>query len=148
MRLKRDFQIHRVDWQQGQGPLREIRVRVFIEEQNVPAELEWDDMDAPSQHFLAVDADGCAIGCARLLPDAHIGRMAVLPEWRGRGVGSALLQAALQAALEQGFTRVALSAQVHALPFYERAGFVAHGPEYIDAGIPHRDMALALTPEK
>jgi predicted GNAT family N-acyltransferase len=97
-----------------------------------------------SLHALAFDRAGRLLGTGRLLPDGHVGRMAVLPQARGTGVGSALLAALLQAARARGDREVALSAQTHAIPFYERFGFVAEGEEYDDAGIPHRRMRRAL----
>jgi predicted GNAT family N-acyltransferase len=117
-----------------------IRYAVFVDEQKVPAEIELDDWDALSLHALALDAQGRVLGTGRLLPDGHIGRMAVLQSARGQGVGSALLRALLQAARARGDREVVLSAQTHAMPFYEKAGFIAEGDEYDDAGIPHRQM--------
>ena len=131
-------------WENLGTAAREIRRTVFIDEQNVPQEEEWDGLDSECQHFLAM-LDGQPIGTARLLPDAHIGRVAVLTEARGTGIGVLLMQAAIEAARHAGHAQVALSAQVHALAFYERLGFVAHGDEFIDAGIPHREMTLSLT---
>jgi predicted GNAT family N-acyltransferase len=133
----------------GQWPvLREraapIRRAVFVDEQKVPLEMELDEFDPLSLHALALDGQGRAVGTGRLLPDGHIGRMAVLREARGQGVGSALLKALLQAARARGDREVALSAQAHAVPFYLRFGFVAEGDEYDDAGIPHRAMRRAL----
>lgn len=122
-----------------------MRRTVFIEEQNVPETLEWDGLDETAAHVLAANAAGSPIGCGRLLPDGRIGRMAVLPEWRRRGVGRALLQTLLAAARNQGMTKVELSAQVNAIPFYEKAGFRVCSAIYMDAGIPHRDMTLQLT---
>lgn len=121
----------------------EIRRKVFIDEQKVPQEEEWDGLDPQCQHFLAM-LDGQPVGTARLLPYAHIGRVAVLADARGTGIGVLLMQAAIEGARHAGHTQVALSAQVHALAFYERLGFVAHGDEFLDAGIPHREMALSL----
>ena len=115
-----------------------------MQEQGVPEALEWDEWDAPSRHFLAEDAQGHPIGTARLLPDGHIGRMAVLAFWRRRGVGTALMRQVLAAAREAGFTAVELAAQTHALKFYARFGFVTHGDEFMDAGIPHYTMRLEL----
>jgi predicted GNAT family N-acyltransferase len=117
-----------------------IRYAVFVDEQKVPAEIELDDWDALSLHALALDAQGRVLGTGRLLPDGHIGRMAVLQSARGQGVGTALLRALLQAARARGDREVVLSAQTHAMPFYEKAGFIAEGDEYDDAGIPHRQM--------
>lgn len=123
-----------------------IRRKVFVEEQNVPEELELDEHDSTAVHLLAVDG-GRPVGTARLLIDgdhAKIGRVAVLPETRGTGAGAALMRAALDELKSRGVVKVGLGAQIHALGFYERLGFAAYGPEYDDAGIPHRDMTLAL----
>lgn len=113
-------------------------------EQGVTAELEWDGIDHACRHALAEDGEDRPIGCARLLPDGHIGRVAVLAGWRGHGVGDALLVRLMELARELGHRRVVLSAQTHALAFYARHGFVAYGPEYDDAGIPHRAMERPL----
>ena len=123
-----------------------IRRRVFIEEQNVPEALELDELDATALHLLAT-RDGRAIGTARLLIEgetAKIGRVALLPEARGLGAGAALMRAALDELRARGVRTAKLSAQTHAIGFYEKLGFTAHGPEYDDAGIPHRDMTLRL----
>lgn len=132
------------DWETLGPAASEIRRRVFIDEQSVPQEEEWDGLDPECRHFLAM-LDGQPAGTARLLPDAHIGRVAVLANARGTGIGVLLMKAAIEAARHAGHSQVALSAQVHALAFYERLGFVAHGDEYMDAGIAHRDMTLSLT---
>lgn len=121
-----------------------IRRVVFIEEQRVPKAEEWDGRDAACTHFLAL-FDGRPVGTARLLPDAHIGRVAVLPEARGLGIGVALMRAAIEAARRQGHDAVELAAQTHALAFYENLGFSAYGEVFLDAGIPHRNMRLPLT---
>lgn len=119
-----------------------VRREVFIVEQAVPEALEWDEHDAASLHALAENDDGEVLGTGRLLPDGHIGRMAVRRPWRGRGVGAAILDALVARALSRGDAEIALSAQVRAIGFYERFGFVAEGPEFDDAGIPHRRMVL------
>ena len=116
-----------------------IRFEVFVEEQRVPAEMELDEFDALSCHALAL-VDGRPVGTGRLLPDGHIGRMAVLPGWRGHGVGAALLQALIAEAARRGLREVALNAQTHALAFYRRHGFEAVGEVFMEAGIPHRAM--------
>jgi predicted GNAT family N-acyltransferase len=132
------------DWASDERSLRDIRQRVFMVEQGVTADLEWDGIDQECRHALAEDGEGQPIGCARLLPDGHIGRVAVLADWRRRGVGDALLERMIALARELGHTRVMLNAQTHALAFYARRGFVAYGPEYDDAGIPHRAMQRLL----
>ena len=139
-----DYSILLTDWAHEQARLSRVRRAVFIDEQGVPEDMEWDADDAGALHLLAVDGMGQAIGCARLLPDGHIGRMAVLAAWRKRGVGHALLAAALGAAQVRGHTTLRLSAQTHAAAFYARAGFVAVGGEYAEAGIPHVAMQKDL----
>jgi predicted GNAT family N-acyltransferase len=138
--------ITQVTWQQAGEALAEIRRRVFIEEQAVPEALEWDGLDEGAVHFLATDARQYPIGCARLLDGGRIGRMAVLTSWRQQGVGRALLDAAMAEGRRQGLAEMTLSAQTHAIGFYENAGFVVCSDIYDDAGIPHRDMARALSP--
>lgn len=121
-----------------------IRRRVFIEEQGIPVELEWDDLDRASRHIVAVPNLDAPIGTVRLTPNAHIGRMAVLPAWRHRGIGKQLLQAVLEEATAAGMDSVALSAQVPVLAFYEKLGFEPYGEIFQDVGIPHRMMHRAL----
>ena len=136
----KDFRLRLARWPQDQAALRQVRETVFVREQKVPLELEWDGLDDQCLHMLAEDRDGNPIGTGRLLPDGHIGRMAVLREWRGRGVGSALLRALMEEGRKQGFETMILAAQIQAMPFYEKAGFVAEGDVFDDAGIPHRNM--------
>lgn len=124
-----------------------IRNEVFVHEQNVPAELELDEHDATAVHLLAVDDEGRPLGTARLLIDgeqAKIGRVAVRRVARGTGAGAALMRAAMDELRARGVAQVSLGAQTHAIGFYEKLGFAAHGPEYDDAGIPHRDMTRRL----
>lgn len=138
-----------VTWRASESQLRTIRTEVFIHEQHVPAELEWDGEDPHAIHALAADLTGNPIGTARLLLHgelAHIGRMAVLPAWRGQGVGASLLQSLLDEAKKLGAGSVFLNAQTYAVPFYERFNFVREGVEFLDAGIPHYRMTLGLTP--
>jgi predicted GNAT family N-acyltransferase len=137
------LEIHEGDWEALGEAAGEIRRVVFIEEQRVPLEEEWDGRDPDCRHFLAC-LDGQPVGTARLLPDAHIGRVAVLREARGRGIGEALMAAAIAAARRDGHACVALAAQTHALAFYARLGFEAFGEEFLDAGILHRHMRLSL----
>lgn len=132
------------DWAAMRSRAEPVRRAVFVEEQKVPAEIELDEFDAVSLHALAFDGAGRVVGTGRLLPDGHIGRMAVLRQARGVGVGGALLAALMQAARARGDREVVLSAQTHAMPFYRRFGFVAEGDEYDDAGIPHRVMRLVF----
>ena len=141
-----DFHLQFATWPDHLPELRAVREPVFLVEQQVAPELEWDDLDAQSTHVLARDHNGTPIGTGRLTPQGGIGRMAVLQPWRGRGVGSALLAALIDQARESSFASVELHAQTHAIGFYERFGFKAFGPEYEEAGIPHRSMRLTLAP--
>ena len=138
------FTVHIVSLHDAEPLLRAVREAVFMREQGVSAELEWDGLDEGCRHALALSAEGSAIGCGRITPDAHIGRMAVLPEWRGKKVGAALLQALLDEARRLGYTEVELGAQIHAVPFYSRFGFVEEGEVFTDANMPHCKMRLRL----
>ena len=138
------FSLRTVDWNRDLQSLRDVRTAVFVVEQNIPADLEWDAFDAVSVHALAVDAAGVPIGCGRLLPDGHIGRMAVLAAWRGQGVGAALLAHLIEIAQRRGDTCLRLNAQTRAMPFYVRFGFAPVGAEFVEAGIPHRTMERVL----
>ncbi len=125
---------------------RALRRIVFIEEQGVPEADEIDDKDDTAIHLLATD-NGTPVGSARLLiagDTGKIGRVCVLHSHRGTGLGAALIRAAITELRAHGLTTAKLGAQTHAIGFYERLGFAATGPEYMDAGIPHRDMVLAL----
>jgi predicted GNAT family N-acyltransferase len=132
------------DWSALQARAAPIRLEVFVHEQQVPLEEEIDALDAVCLHAVAFDAQGFALATGRLLPDGHIGRMAVLKAVRGHGLGSAVLQALVQQARQKGFVEVVLSAQTHAQTFYARHGFVPEGAEYLDANIPHVLMRKAL----
>ena len=114
-----------------------IRMEVFVVEQHVAPDEELDDMDAACVHAVAFDAQGRALGTGRLLPDGHVGRMAVAREARGQGIGSAILEMLVNEARSLGYHAVALHAQTHARGFYERHGFVAEGEEFEEANIPH-----------
>jgi predicted GNAT family N-acyltransferase len=133
-----------------------VRREVFIVEQQVPEDEEWDHLDATSLHLLATGADGTALGTGRLIhgpqalaitgrPDTVLlGRLAVLKRARGTGLGVALVRAIEDAGRARGAVELELHAQTHALGFYERLGYVAEGPEYLDGGIPHRTMTRSL----
>ncbi|SDK81743.1 Predicted N-acyltransferase, GNAT family [Modicisalibacter muralis] len=136
--------IRQGDWQSLGTLAGDIRRIVFIEEQAVPENEEWDGRDPNCVHFLAYRG-GRAIGTARLLPDGHIGRVAVLKEGRGLGIGLKLMQAAIDCARAKGHREVLLDAQTHALAFYRRLGFQVYGGEFLDAGILHRSMRLTLS---
>jgi len=142
MTLTPQYTVRVATWCDDRIALQALRREVFIIEQRVPESLEWDDTDAQCLHALAVDVQGQAIGTGRLLPDGHVGRMAVLQVWRRRGVGSAMLQLLIGCAREAGHAAVHLHAQTHAIDFYARHGFTVHGAEFMEAGIPHRQMSL------
>jgi len=131
-------------WSEARERARAIRYAVFVEEQGVPVELEWDEWDEPSWHALAVLPDGTAVATGRLLPDGHIGRMAVLLSARGTGVGARVLDALMEQAARLGYRELILSAQTHAAAFYTRAGFKQVGEEFEEAGIPHVEMRKRL----
>jgi predicted GNAT family N-acyltransferase len=143
--IREDFRVEPADWITDLAALRAVREPVFIVEQKVPLEDEWDALDPRSRHVLARTTDGTPIGTARLTPDRMIGRMAVVADWRGRGVGAALLEAILDQARALGYPAVELHAQTHAIPFYEKFGFVAYGDEFDECAIMHRMMRLDLT---
>ncbi|BCM26158.1 GNAT family N-acetyltransferase [Methyloradius palustris] len=138
------FTVQTTTWQASQTALKTIREQVFINEQLVPVELEWDEQDASAIHLLATGSESKPIGCARVLENGSIGRMAVLTGWRNLGIGKALLSTAINVCREHQYSTVTLSAQTHAIGFYEKAGFTICSKVYLDAGIPHRDMGLKL----
>lgn len=144
MHIPRKFTVRAASWRDDLAALQNLRRQVFIVEQQVPEELEWDADDAVSVHALALDAAGQPIGTGRLLPDGHIGRMAVSAAWRRQGVGQAILHWLIDCARTRGDAAVHLHAQTHALGFYARAGFIVHGAVFMEAGIPHRAMTLSL----
>jgi predicted GNAT family N-acyltransferase len=140
------FTIRIMSWGEALPLARPVRERVFIDEQKVPRELEWDEWDETSDHAIAFDSGGDPIGTARLLPSGRIGRMAVLKEWRRKGVGAALLAAVLERARSRSMTCAVLYAQTQAAGFYRRFGFSERGEEFEEAGIPHVEMTLELFP--
>lgn len=139
-----DFYLEPATWQYDREALYAVREEVFVVEQGVPAEEEIDACDPDADHVLARTADGRPIATGRLTRDGRIGRLAVRREWRGRGVGRALVNHLLERARERGFADVRLAAQLSALPFYQRLGFIAEGEVFLDAGIEHRWMRHRL----
>ncbi len=131
------YSVRITSWETAREEACRIRFAVFVEEQRVPPEIELDEWDETSHHAIAVEATGQAIATGRLLPDGHIGRMAVVRPWRGRGVGAAMLEALVSHARERGLTRLVLNAQTQARGFYARFGFAQVGEEFMEAGIPH-----------
>jgi predicted GNAT family N-acyltransferase len=142
--MSNPFTVHLISWHDGEPLLRSIREKVFIQEQSVPDELEWDGQDAACHHALALSGNGEAIGCGRITPKGHIGRVAVLPEWRHKRIGTAILELLVDYARSQNYAKVELNAQVQAIELYKKFGFEAKGKEFMDANIPHRKMTLQL----
>ena len=132
----------RADWERDQAALRAVRQSVFVREQQVPESLEWDGRDGDAVHLVAESDDGAVIGTARLLPSGQVGRMAVMPDWRKRGVGTRLLAELLRIADDKGFPPPFLNAQTKVMSFYHRLGFEAVGNGFEEAGIPHQRMEL------
>ena len=144
--ITNDFTVEPATWSVDMAELRAVRTEVFVVEQAVPEDEEWDELDALSQHVIARDPDGRPIGTGRLTPKGTIGRMAVLHDWRGRGVGDALLRVLLEQARARHFRSIEIHAQSHAIDFYTRAGFEAYGEEFEECGILHRHMRIELAP--
>ncbi len=138
------FTVAAVDYTSALPELRSVRETVFVQEQSVPLELEWDDLDPLCHHVLARDGAGLPIGTGRLTPEHKIGRMAVLASWRSRGVGAALLLALLQQARALAWRKISLNSQSPALAFYARHGFLPRGARFVEAGIDHQAMELLL----
>jgi YbgC/YbaW family acyl-CoA thioester hydrolase len=136
------------DWGRLGADARRVRQAVFVEEQGLAAELVADELDAPALQAVACNRLGVPVACGRLLQDApgraRIGRMAALATVRGAGLGTAVLDALLQAARDRGDREVTLKAQSAAAPFYRRAGFTAAGDPFVEAGVPHLEMRRAL----
>jgi predicted GNAT family N-acyltransferase len=161
----KNLQIITVSWNKQQCVLKAIREAVFIIEQQVPVELEWDGEDETAIHILAQliqqnrkqsesvrqvgdkQETPLAIGTARIIitnNKARIGRMAILQAWRGQGVGTRVLAACLDECRKKGVASIVLDAQVSAIPFYKKAGFMVTSDEFTDAGIAHRTMTLTI----
>jgi predicted GNAT family N-acyltransferase len=142
--MKNNLKIEIVKWIDGLSQLKNIREKVFIQEQKVTPQLEWDGMDEKAIHFLVFN-DKAAIGCARAIvikDHMQLGRMAVLKEYRGQGIGGALIEKAMTIAKLNQLSAIYISAQCHAINFYKKFGFEVTSDIYLDAEIPHRDMTL------
>jgi predicted GNAT family N-acyltransferase len=142
--MSNSFTVSLLCWHDGEPLLRSVREAVFIREQGVPAELEWDEFDEGCRHALAISLRGEAVGCGRILPNGHIGRIAVIQQWRKQKVGTTIMEALLDYARAHDYKQVDVDAQTQALPFYRSFGFVEQGEEFIDAGLPHIKMTLQL----
>jgi len=138
------FRVDAADYAAERDALRAVREAVFVREQGVPLALELDAQDPDCLHVLARDAEGRPIGTGRLTPAHTLGRMAVLPEWRGRGVGAAMLAALTELARAQRWKAIELHAQASAIGFYARHGYLPAGPRYMEAGLEHQSMRRSL----
>ncbi len=138
------FSVSLVCWHDGEPLLKAVREAVFIREQGIPPESEWDGLDEDCRHALVLSSQGEAIGCGRMLSDGHIGRIAVLPKWRGQKVGTAIMEALLDYARAHDYSQVDVDAQTYAVPFYRRFEFIEEGEVFTDAGLPHIKMRLKL----
>lgn len=139
-----DIKIIKTDWSEHRAPLKKVRTLVFVEEQNVPAEMEWEEEDNSAIHFLAFNSEDQAIATARLLASGKIGRMAVLKPYRNNQIGTKLLQTCIKTAREMALESVYLHAQSNAVGFYQKFHFTIVGDKFYEAGIPHFKMALEL----
>lgn len=139
--------VRQADWQKDMVDIMRIREAVFINEQNIPPEQEWDELDSSSTHFLAIDGQ-YTMGTARLTKEtedcARISRVAVMKDWRGLHIGEELLKATINEAIKQGFITITLSAQKHATKFYKHFGFEVVSDEFLEVGIPHVEMVKKL----
>jgi len=142
--MSNPFTVSLVSWHDGEPLLKSVREAVFVCEQGVPADLEWDGLDDGCRHALALSLQGKAIGCGRMLANGHIGRIAVLPAWRKQKVGTAIMEALLDYARAHDYRLVDVDAQTYAVPFYHSFEFVEQGDAFMDAGLPHIKMQLKL----
>lgn len=140
---KINYTVQIVNWASTKQQIKPIREAVFIQEQHVPVELEWDGMDSESTHILSRLDDNTPVGTARILSNGHIGRMAVLSQYRNHGIGSTMLNTMLAYAKQQKMSDLFLFAQTKAVAFYEQHGFTSVGDVFMDAGIPHLKMIYA-----
>ncbi len=139
------FTVSLVSWHDGEPLLKSVREAVFIREQGVPAELEWDGLDVGARHALALSHQGDAVGCGRMFANGHVGRISVLRQWRKQKVGTAIMEALLDYAQAHGYKQVDVDAQTHAVPFYHSFGFAEQGKQFMDAGLPHIKMTMQLS---
>ncbi|MDD2720213.1 MAG: GNAT family N-acetyltransferase [Gallionella sp.] len=140
--MSQSITVSLVSWHDGEPLLRAVRETVFIREQGIPAELEWDGLDEQCRHALVLSGQGEAIGCGRMMSNGHIGRIAVLPKWRKQKVGTAIMEALLDYAFAHDYPQVDVDAQTYAVKFYRGFEFVEEGEVFMDAGLPHIKMQL------
>jgi predicted GNAT family N-acyltransferase len=140
-----DINIKILPWATARQYAEPIRRTVFIKEQCVPEDMEWDELDENAIHAIAFDKTGQALGYARLLTTKQLGRMAVYGEYRRKGIGSALLGVLEEEARKIHYDHIFLHAQIQALPFYEKHGYQSQATPFDEAGIPHLMMTKTLT---
>ncbi len=138
------YKLTSASWKKNKEALSIVRRKVFIEEQNVPQELEWDKFDSECNHILVTTDNNKPIATGRIKPDGHIGRMAVLKEYRNSGIGTMMLKGLIKEAKSKQLKKVYLHAQISAIPFYKKQQFSICSAEFMDAGIPHKTMELTL----
>lgn len=143
-----DIDISIVNWSDKQAELYSVRRAVFIEEQNVPESIEIDGRDPDFIHVLASDKNGRPVGTARMDGKGKIGRMAVLHDYRRRGIGRKMIQALMDYGRKNAITDFHLSAQITAIGFYKKMGFEPYGEEFLEAGIKHINMKLKQPPKR
>ena len=142
--MNRRFTVRLAAWGEDEKAIHRIREVVFVQEQSVDPELEWDGLDDACLQALAEDENRDGIGTGRLHPSGKIGRMAVMRSWRGQGVGAAIMECLIEAARQANLDEVYLHAQTHVVGFYARFGFAPEGEEFEEADIPHRLMRRRL----
>ncbi|MFW6348508.1 MAG: GNAT family N-acetyltransferase [Cyclonatronaceae bacterium] len=135
-----NFSLREARWPDDIALLMHVRNKVFVEEQFVPYHDEIDEQDPRSYHLLVTDKNNRPVATGRLTPEGHIGRMAVLKEYRGHKIGHRLMLHLMQKAMQRGHRIIELSAQTHAIPFYQKYGFSPVGRVYDEVGIPHQKM--------
>ena len=143
MSLEADFSIIKTDWQHHRDELLVVRTEVFVKEQNVPVEIERDEFDPISIHFLGLKGE-TPVATARLLPNQKTGRLAVLTQWRKQGIGHLMMKAVIAAAKDRGDLTNSLHAQSRTIGFYQSLGYQKVGEEFQEAGIAHYKMTLAI----
>ena len=135
----KNFEVQEANWEEDEAELAKLRYQVFVEEQNVPVELEADGLDSDCKHVKAT-ADGITIGTGRLLKTGSIGRMCVHRDYRHYGIGRLLLKNLIEQAESEGYPEISLNSQSYAIPFYQKNGFIVVSDEFMDAGIAHKRM--------
>ncbi len=143
-----NYSIKETCWQDDEDCIRAIRTEVFIIEQHVPEELEWDELDNNATHLLTYDHQQHCCATLRMLDDGHIGRVAVLKPYRNQGIAREMMNRAIILATQRDLPSVVLNAQKSIVPLYQSLGFICEGNEFIDAGIPHIKMRKELAPDK